>query len=128
MYEITIFSEGLLFTLRPLLFLISCEWFTIKSALFTVESKICQSKTIDCKPSVNTSFFWCILKRCHFLRPLKPVAKFPFGGVRSALCQVWAPAKPKLVHLTMHLLNLDPAHTNQLSTDSTSHPAVSTHN
>lgn len=26
----------------------------------------------------------------------------------------WAPAKPKLVHLTRHLLNLDPAHTDHL--------------
>lgn len=88
MYELTLFSERLLFSVRPLLFLISCERFTIKYALFIVESKICQSKTIDYKPSVNNSLFLCMLKCSNFLRSLKTVAKFPFGGVGSALCQV----------------------------------------
>lgn len=88
MYEITIFSECLLFSVQPLLFLISCEWFTIKSSLFTVKSKICQNKTIDYKPSVNNSLFLCMLKCSHFLCSLKLVAKFPFGGVSSVLCQV----------------------------------------
>lgn len=88
MYELTIFSERLLFSVRPLLFLISCEWFTMKSTLFTVESKICQSKTIDYKPSVSNSLFLCMLKCSHFLHSLKSVAKFPLGGVYSVLCQV----------------------------------------
>lgn len=88
MYELTIFSERLLFSVRPLLFLISCEWFTMKSTLFTVESKICWSKTIDYKPSVNNSLFLCMLKCSHFLCSLRSVAEFPFGGVCSVLCQI----------------------------------------
>jgi len=88
MYELTIFSECLLFSVRPLLFLISCEWVTMRSTLFTVESKICWSKTIDYKLSVNNSLLLCMLKCSHFLRSLKAVAKFPFGGVCSVLCQI----------------------------------------